>query len=163
MPWELADDEGNRYRVPAGIAPTQLHVGGRPDQRIVRAYGSSTWYSTLPGYREPEPFVLTGLLATDRAEAEMHEAMGDLRDATITAAALIHVDYTGLDVQYLPLLGSLPITTKPDGIDGTLLEVTIPLLPANEWQPGTPELGNFLLLDTGGIMLLDDGSKATQQ
>lgn len=162
MHWELASDEGSRYRLPAGITPVQLHVGGDPDQRIVRAYGSDTWYSTLPGHREPQPYTLTGLMATDRDEAGMHQHLEALRAAAAAAVALVHV-HAGVDVQHLPLLGTLPITMHPDGIDGTLLEVTIPLLPAREWQAGSPELGSFLLLDTGGIMLLDDGSKALQQ
>lgn len=135
MPWELADEEDNRYRLPASISPAQNHIGGNPDQRIVRGYGSSDWYTVLDGIRQPQPLELTGTLATDHDYAGMQDLLDELQAALDSAVQLIEVDDAG-DIAVMDLLGSLPITTSPEGIDGTLLSVRVPLLPADEdWRP----------------------------
>lgn len=163
MRLDLVDDLGARYRVPASIAVNQLHVGGSPRVRFVRAYGAEEWFRVLDGFREPATVDLVGLLATDRDEVSIQDLLDALTGAALTAVALAHVANDGTDVAHLELLGSLPIITEPDGIDGTLVRVTLPLIPAGEWIPGSPDVGQFLLLDSGGIMLLDDGSMAIQQ
>ena len=134
MPWELEDIYGARYRLPASIAPTQLHVGGRPRVRFVRAYGSDDWYRTLDGLREPGVYTLAGILQTDRDEAGIQTLLDALRAAVATAEALVQVSNDEGDVATLWLLGALPVTTTPDGIDGSLLNVTIPLIPEGEWE-----------------------------
>lgn len=134
MPWELEDGDGARYRLPASIQPAQLHVGGRPRARFVRGYGSADWYRVLDGVREPEALNLTGVLATDQDALGIQDQLDALVAAAEAAVKLVHVDHSGVDVQYLPLQGALPVTTEPDGVDGTLLTVTLPLVPGStEW------------------------------
>lgn len=163
MPWELVDADGNAYRLPATISPAQKHVGGAPNQRFVRGYGSSEWFVTLPGEREPQTLDLVGVLFTDRDEALIHQHVLALETAAANALAIALVAPDGAIVEHLPLLGALPLVTSPHGSDGTLLTVTLPLIPAGEWAAGPPDAGDFLLLDSGAIMLLDDGSRAVQQ
>lgn len=134
MPWELENGVGGRYRLPASLQPAQLHVGGRPRARFVRGYGSGDWYRALDGVREPEAINLTGLLATDQDAEGIQNLLDELTAAAQAAVKLVHVDHLGGDVQYLPLLGALPVTTEPDGVDGTLLTITLPLVPSSsEW------------------------------
>lgn len=163
MPYELVDDLGVRYRLPASLWPAQRHVGGSPRVRFLRGYGSDDWFITQDGLREPATIDIVGLLATDRYEVSIQTLVDNLTTAAASAVALVQVDNDGADVAYLGLLGALPITTSPDGIDGTLLTISLPLIPDGEWVTGAPDLGDFLLLDTGSIMLLDDGSLAIQQ
>lgn len=135
MPWELADEEDNRYRLPASISPAQNHIGGNPDQRIVRGYGSGDWYTVLDGQREPEALELTGTLATDHNYAGIQGLLDELQEALDAAVQLIEVDDAG-DIAVIDLLGALPMTSSPAGIDGTLLSIQVPLLPADEdWRP----------------------------
>lgn len=136
MPYDLVDDGGTRYRLPASIAPSQLHVGGSPRVRLLRGYGSDTWFRTLDGLREPEAFALVGVLHTDRDETEVQGLLGEFTAAVATAVALVQVSNDDDDVQTLPLLGSLPVTVAPDGIDGSLLSVVAALVPAGEWEWG---------------------------
>lgn len=136
MPYDLVDGDGIRCRVPASITPSQLHVGGSPRVRLLRGYGSETWYRTLDGLREPEAFALVGLLHTDRDEPGIQSILDGFAAAVASAVALVQVDHAGVDVQTLPLLGSLPVTVAPDGIDGSLLTVTAALVPAGEWEEG---------------------------
>lgn len=164
MPWELVDADGNAYRLPATISPAQKHVGGAPNQRFVRAYGSDQWFVTLPGEREPQTFDLVGVLFTDRDETLIQALLDELTEAAMVAVALAHVTPDGTSIEHLPLLGALPLTAEPRGIDGTLLRVTLPLIPAaNEWLPGGVVTNEYLLLDTGGVMLLDSGARALRQ
>lgn len=140
MPWELVDTDGNAYRLPATIAPAQKHVGGSPNQRFLRGYGSDQWFVTLPGEREPQTLDLVGVLFTDRDETLIQELLDELSVAAATAARLYHLDENGARIEYLPLNGSLPLTTTPDGVDGTLLSVTVPLVPASaEWLEAEDE------------------------
>lgn len=136
MPWELVDALGNRYRLPASIQPAQRHVGGRPRVRFVRGYGSEQWFTVQDGIREPATLDLVGVLQTDRDESTIQSLIDELEAAAASAVKLVHLDHDGVDVEHLVLLGSLPITTEPDGIDGTLLTVTVPLVPTGEWLSG---------------------------
>src|SRR5690606_23776393 len=138
MPWELVDALGNRYRLPASLRPAQLHVGGSPRVRFVRGYGSGNCYSVLDGIREPEALDLVGVLQTDRDEVTIQALLEELEAAAAAAVKLVHVDHDGVPVKELALLGALPVTTEPDGVDGTLLTVTLPLVPgATEWVVAT--------------------------
>lgn len=130
--WELEDANGNRYALPATLAPGQLHVGGAPQQRFVRGYGSDQWYAVLPGEREPQTLDLVGVLHTDRDEPAAQELLDVLSAAAESAARLYQLDHEGERVRYLPLNGALPVTASPDGVDGTLLSVTLPLVPASD-------------------------------
>lgn len=135
MAWELADEADVRYRVPASLTVNQLHVGDSPRVRFLRGYGSGDWFRVRDGIREPATIDLVGVLATDRDEAGAQALVDALVAAAATAAWLVHVDpATNTDVQRLPLLGALPITTSPDGIDGTLLSVRLPLIPGGDWE-----------------------------
>jgi hypothetical protein len=164
MPWELVDALGNRYRLPASLHPAQRHVGGEPRVRFVRGYGSEQWFTVQDGIREPATLDLVGVLFTDRDETLIQELLDELTEAAMVAVALAHVTPDGTSIEHLPLLGALPVTTEPHGVDGTLLAVTLPLLPAaNEWLPGGVVTNEYLLLDTGGVMLLDSGAKALRQ
>ena len=137
MPWELVDALGNRYRLPASLHPAQRHVGGEPRVRFVRGYGSDTWYTVQDGIREPATLDLVGVLQTDRDESTIQSLIDELEAAAASAVKLVHLDHDGQDVEYVELLGALPLTIEPDGVDGTLLTVTVPLVPASdEWQPG---------------------------
>src|SRR5690606_38958612 len=82
--------------------------------------------------REPQTLDLVGVLFTDRDEALIQALLDELSAAAETAARLYHLDENGARIEYLPLNGSLPLTTTPDGVDGTLLSVTVPLVPASE-------------------------------
>ena len=137
MPFHLVDANGVTYTLPATVQPEQLHVGGSPRIRFVRGYGSGDWFVVLDGIREPEALNLVGLLHTDRDETGIQTLLDALEDAAAAAVRLVHVDHDGNAVKHLPLLGALPITTSPDGVDGTLLEVTLPLVPgAHDWSAG---------------------------
>lgn len=136
MPWELVDALGNRYRLPASLRPAQRHVGGSPRVRFVRGYGSEQWFTVQDGIREPTTLDLVGVLQTDRDESTIQSLIDELEAAAASAVKLVHLDHDGVDVEHLVLLGSLPITTEPDGIDGTLLTVTVPLVPTGEWLSG---------------------------
>lgn len=134
MPWELETPLGARYRLPASISPVQLHVGGKPDQRFVRAYGSEQWFTVLDGAREPTTFDLAGILATDRDYARAQLLQNELQNAVGTAARLVEVDSHG-DVAVLDLFGALPVTIAPEGVDGTSLHVHVRLIPAaSDWR-----------------------------
>lgn len=134
MPWELADESDNRYRLPASISPVQVHVGGAPEQRIVRAYGSEEWVTVLDGQREAQVFTLTGALFTDRDYDAIQTLQSELEAALGSAVALIEVDDAG-DVAVLDLRGALPLVATPDGVDGTMLNVTIHLIPEDpDWR-----------------------------
>lgn len=133
MPFDLVDALGARYRLPASLQPEQLHVGGAPRIRFVRGYGGSApWYRVLDGIREPQALNIVGLLATDRDESSIQTAVDALVLAAEAAVALEHVDFDDVTIRTLPLLGALPVTTEPDGIDGTLLKVTLPLIPGSD-------------------------------
>lgn len=135
MPYELEDANGNRYRLPASLGPDQLHVGGQARIRFVRGYGSTRWYSVLDGVREPEALHITGVLATDRDDAQIQELLDELEEAAASAVRLYYVDHDGLDARYLPLLGALPVIVSPDGIDGSMLTITLPVVPAGvDWK-----------------------------
>lgn len=135
MPYELADDADARYRVPASLAPVQLHVGGEPEARAVRGYGSDTWFTVGDGLREATAFTFSGLLATDRDYPAIDTLLQDLEAALATAERLYEVDDSGADVAYLELRGALPVQASPNGIDGTLLSVQVHLLPAaDDWR-----------------------------
>ncbi len=137
MPFQLVNEEGGVYTLPASMQPEQLHVGGSPRIRFVRGYGSGNWFSALDGIREPEALNLVGLLHTDRDESTIQALLDALVTAAEAAVKLVHVDHDGLAVRHLPLLGALPVTTEPDGIDGTLLQVTLPVIPAaSDWSSG---------------------------
>src|SRR5690606_16131545 len=46
------------------------------------------------------------------------------------------VDHFGQDVKEISLLGGLPPTVEPDGVDGSLVRVTLPLVPgSSDWRP----------------------------
>lgn len=144
MAWLLVDSGGRAYRVPPSISLPKLSVGGVPRVRFVRGYGSSDWYVTQDGLREPEPLTLTGVLHTDRDEAGIHALTEAFQQALDDAVLLVQLDANGTRVREMPLLGALPLTTTPDGIDGTLLTVTAHLLPAaDEWRPATPTPKHF--------------------
>lgn len=137
MPFQLVDGSGGSYTLPASLQPAQLHVGGSPRVRFVRGYGSGDWFTTLDGIREPEALNIVGALATDRDESTIQTLLDALVTAAAAAVKLVHVDHDGVPVKHLPLLGSLPVTTEPDGVDGTLLKVTLPVVPAaSDWSPG---------------------------
>lgn len=136
MPWELETAAGTRYRLPASLHPAQRHVGGSPRVRFVRGYGSEQWFTVQDGIREPTTLDLVGVLQTDRDESTIQSLIDELEAAAASAVKLVHLDHDGVDVEHLVLLGSLPITTEPDGIDGTLLTVTVPLVPTGEWTAG---------------------------
>ena len=136
MPWELVTSAGARYRLPASLSPSQRHVGGQPRARFVRGYGSEQWFTTLDGLREPATIDVTGELQTDRDESSIQTLLDGLADAADGCTRLVQVDNDGNDVEHLELLGSLPLTVAPDGVDGTLLQVTLPLVPTGEWQTG---------------------------
>lgn len=163
MAWEFADETDARIRIPASLTVSQLHVGDGPRVRFLRGYGSAEWYRVQDGIREPSTIDLVGVLATDRDEAGAQALVDALVAAAETAEHLVQVDAAGGDVQTLPLLGVLPIITSPDGIDGTLLTITLPLIPGGDWVSGSPVTDSYLLLDSGGVMLLDSGGRATQQ
>lgn len=135
MPWELVDGSGNRYRLPASLHPAQLHVGGSPRVRFVRGYGQTRWFVVQDGIREPEPIDLVGVLQTDRDEVTIQALLDQLDAAAASAVKLVHLDNYGVPIRQLPLLGALPITTEPDGVDGTFLRVTVPLVPGQaDWE-----------------------------
>ena len=136
MPFELWGPYSGRYRLPESVRPAQWSVGGSARVRFVRGYGSESWNITLDGAREPEPYELVGYLHTDHNEEEIEDALADLRDAVAEAVSLVHVQEPGdVLLASLALLGSLEITTQPFGVDGTLLRVSIPLLPAESgWR-----------------------------
>lgn len=134
MPFEISDENNVRFRFPASIAPRQLHVGGRPNARFVRGYGSDDWFTVLDGVREAEPFELSGVLQTDRDEEAIQTLLDQLEVAVAAAARFYEVDENGNDVAYVELRGGLPVTVTPDGVDGTHLTVTVRLLPAvDDW------------------------------
>lgn len=142
MPFDLVDAGGSRYRLPASLQPAQLHVGGAPRIRFIRGYGSPAWFVALDGIREPEALNIVGLLATDRNDAQIEALVDALETAAASAVRLDHVDHLDQPTRSLPLLGALPITTEPDGIDGTLLKVTLPLIPgAERWAVGGDSSG----------------------
>lgn len=133
MPFDLVTPSG-RYRVPASLTVERLSIGGSSRVRFVRGYGSDDWFTTLDGLREPEPINLVGVLATDQDDAGTQALITALEDAAAAATRLVHVDASENDVAFVDLLGHLPVTTVPDGLDGTLVGVTAPLLPAaGEW------------------------------
>lgn len=135
MPWELVDAQGNRYRLPSSVWPERLHVGGSPRVRFVRGYGSEQWFTVQDGIREPEPIDLVGVLQTDRGEVTIQALLDQLDAAAASAVKLVHLDNYGVPIRQLPLLGALPITTEPDGVDGTFLRVTVPLVPGQaDWE-----------------------------
>ncbi len=134
MPYDLIDHTDTRFRLPATLQPAQRHVGGEPRARFVRGYGSNAWFVTLDGLREPSTVDLVGLLATDRDEEAIQDLIDDVAAAATTAVALAHVAHDDSIVETLPLLGALPITTEPDGIDGSIVRVKLPLIPGGEWQ-----------------------------
>ena len=136
MPWELETADGTRYRLPASLHPAQRHVGGEPRVRFVRGYGSDTWYTVQDGIREPATLDLVGVLQTDRDEAAIQTLLNELEAAAASAVKLVHLDHDGRDVEHLTLLGALPITVSPDGVDGTMLTITVPLVPTGEWTAG---------------------------
>lgn len=138
MPFQLVDADGVAYTLPASLQPEQLHVGGSPRVRFVRGYGSGNWFTSLDGIREPEALNIVGALHTDRDESTIQTLLDALVTAAASAVKLVHVDHDGLAVKELPLLGSLPVTTEPNGVDGTLLMVTLPLVPGGtEWSVAT--------------------------
>lgn len=164
MPWALLDEYGDElYRLPASLWPDQRHVGGSPRARFVRGYGSTDWFITQDGIREPETVDLIGVLQTDRDESGTQALIDELVTAAAAAAYLAHLQANGGVIDALPLLGALPMTTSPEGVDGSLVQVTLPLIPGGEWAAGPPVTTPFLLLDTGGVMLLDTGGRAQQQ
>lgn len=135
MPFELSDEYDTRYRVPASLTPEQLHVGGDPDARAVRGYGSEQWFTLGDGIREAAVLTFSGFIATDRNYAQMDTMRQELEDAVSSAAQLIEVDADGLDVAVLELRGALPVQYSPTGVDGTLLHVRVHLLPASaDWE-----------------------------
>ena len=137
MPWALLDEYGDElYRLPASLWPDQRHVGGSPRARFVRGYGSSDWFITRDGIREPETVNITGALQTDRDEAGTQALIDALVAAADSAAFLAHLDHDDVVIDTLPLLGALPITTSPEGVDGSLVRVTLPLIPGGEWEGG---------------------------
>lgn len=136
MPWELETAAGTRYRLPASLHPAQRHVGGEPRVRFVRGYGSEQWFTVRDGIREPATLDLVGVLQTDRDESTIQSLIDELEAAAESAVKLVHLDHDGVDVEHLQLLGGLPITTEPDGIDGTNLKVVVRLVPTGEWAAG---------------------------
>lgn len=155
----LSLESGLEYPLPAGLSINQRHVGGAPRVRFVRPYGRDVWWSVQDRRREPDTIDLVGTVFTDRNESLIRDLLNELNTAAQSAVALVHATRDGVHVEHLPLLGALGVTAEPDGIDGTLLNVTLPLVPAvDEWEPGSP--GEFLLLDTGGVMLTDTGARA---
>lgn len=165
MPYEFLDDQGGvLLRLPASVWLAQRHVGGSPRARFVRGYGSTDWFITRDGIREPETVDLVGSLATDRDESGTQALIDQLVTAANNAVALAHVGLDDQTIEVLPLLGALPIITAPDGIDGSIVRVTLPLIPGGEWgEPPPPPEHDYLLLDSGGVMLLDTGGRAIQQ
>lgn len=163
MAWAFLDQDGNEvYRLPPSLWPDQRHVGGSPRARFVRGYGSTDWFITRDGIREPETVDIVGVLQTDRDESGTQALIDALVTAASEAVFLAHLQgETPIDA--LPLLGALPITTSPEGVDGSIVSVTLPLIPGGEWAaPPTPP-GDYLLLDSGGVMLLDTGARAVRQ
>lgn len=130
MPYELVNAENERYRLPASIAPEQRHIGGEPTVRLVRAYGSNVIHRLDDGHRLPQVLKLTGLLFSDHSDPLFTQKLGQLRRAVKEAVCLVHVSTGGVDIERLELLGALPITTSPAGVDSSLRTVTIALLPA---------------------------------
>lgn len=164
MPYEFLDDQGaTLLRLPASVWLAQRHVGGSPRARFVRGYGSTDWFITRDGIREPETVTLMGVLQTDRDEAGTQALIDALVAAADSAAFLAHVDHSSNVIDALPLLGCLPVTTSPEGIDGSLVSIILPLIPGGEWLGAAPITGAYLLLDAGGVMLLDNGGRAQQQ
>lgn len=138
MPWELETSTGSRYAVPVTLHPAQRHVGGNPRVRFVRGYGSETWYTVQDGIREPATIDLIGVLHTDHDDSGTQSLLDALAVAADGCTKLVHVDHDGVDVEHLALLGSLPMTVVPTGVDGTLVQVTLPLVPgATEWVVAT--------------------------
>lgn len=136
MPWELETSSGGRYAVPATLHPAQRHVGGEPRVRFVRGYGSDTWYTVQDGIREPATLDLIGVLHSDHDDAGTQGLVDALEAAADGCTKLVHVDFDGNDVEHVTLLGSLPMTVVPTGVDGTLVQVTLPLVPSGEWLSG---------------------------
>lgn len=164
MRWAFLDEYGAELlRLPASVWPEQRHVGGSPRARFVRGYGSSDWFITRDGIREPETVNLVGVLQTDRDESGTQALIDELVTAAHAAASLAHLGLDDAVLDALPLLGALPITTSPEGVDGSIVQVVLPLIPGGEWAAGPPVTTPFLLLDTGGVMLLDTGGRAQQQ
>lgn len=154
LSFELEDDYGARYRLPATVRPERVSVGGDPSVRIVRAYGSDDWFAVGRSARAPVVYHLVGFVFSDHDDVAIEARLAELRAAVASAVALISVSggsgqllndddsvwlnddesFVGLDgagdEARLELLGALPITTRPTGVDGTLVNVTIPLLPS---------------------------------
>jgi hypothetical protein len=126
--YELEDEYGERYRLPRSVRPERVSVGGDPTVRIVRAYGSDDWFAVGRSAREPVVYHLLGFVHSDHDDVAIEVTLGELRAAVASAVALVSVN-GNTDEARLELLGALPITTQPVGIDGTLVNVTIPLLP----------------------------------
>ncbi len=130
MPWELDDASGTRYSLPASMSPAQRHIGGQPRTRFVRGYGSERWFTVQDGIRDPEPFALVGVLQTDRNDSHVQTLLNALDAAVAGAVRLYHVDHDGNDLEFLEILGGLPLEVSPDGVDASLLTVTARLVPA---------------------------------
>src|SRR5690606_16848886 len=144
VPYEFMDANGNRYRVPATLHLAQLHVGGSPRARFVRGYGSGRSFVVQDGIREPSPLNLVGILHSDRDDYSAKALLDELESAAQSATQLVLVDYFGQDVQELPLLGVLPATVEPDGVDGSLLRVTLPLVPGrSSWTAPAEESSGY--------------------
>lgn len=133
----LYDAHGQPYTVPSTIALTQLHVGGETEQRLVRAYGASAWHAVGRDRRAPSVLTLSGTLATDRDDASVAAALSEFKQRTLAAVLLVLTSRDGTPVRDLPLFGGLPAETKPYGVDGTNLAVTVRLIPgASAWRTG---------------------------
>lgn len=154
-------DDQQEVDVPASLSINQRHVGGEPRVKLVRAYGSSVWWAVRDERREPDTIDLVGVLQTDRNNSLIRDILNNLASFTQRATSLIHATRSGVHVEHLPLLGALEPTAEPDGLDSTLLNITVPLIPAGDaWVPGGP--GSHLLLDTGGVVLTDSGATVTR-
>lgn len=156
MPWAFLDENGHElYRLPASLWPDQRHVGGSPRARFVRGYGSEDWFVTRDGLREAANVTIVGLLQTDRDEAGTQALISELVSAASEARYLGHLDASGVVVEVLPLLGALPITTEPDGVDGSMVVVTLPLVPGGEWMefipPPAPDEYTYEVFTESGV------------
>lgn len=144
MPWVLANQAGvTLMALPASVWPEQRHIGSNPRARFVKGYGEAPWFVVQDGIREPETVNLIGILQTDRDETGTQALIDTLVQAAADAAFLLHTAHDQTVVEALPLLGALPITTEPEGVDGSLVNITLPLVPGGDWGAFVPILGAF--------------------
>ena len=118
MPYVLQTDSGLFELNPTYI-PQQNSSGGDARVRLVRAFGSKDWFRVRDSAPEPQAFIMTGLVWSDRDGYAVAEELTALTEAVRNAVRL----WDG--AAFLPLEAGAEPQVVP--LEPTLLEVTLVL------------------------------------